>query len=40
MGNVSAFLNLVGTLSNILAVVSWFIGMKRSLAIRFVHFFK
>ena len=38
MGNVSAFLNLVGTLSNILAMISWLIGKKRSLAIRFVHF--
>ena len=39
MGNVSAFLNLVGTLSNILAMISWLISKKRSLAIIFVHFF-
>ena len=40
MANASAFLSLAGTLSNILAVISWFIGKKRSLAIKFIRLFK
>jgi len=30
MGNTNAFLSLVGTLSNILAMISWIIEKKRS----------
>ena len=29
MGNVSAFLSLVGTLFNVLAMISWLIGKKQ-----------
>ena len=38
MANASAFLSLVGTLFNVLAMISWLIGKKRFLAISFVHF--